>query len=77
MAAVPFMGRRPSSFRAGGDGHGPGMSETESTGYNESPDTGDGTAPAPDDAPEGSATLTTDEDAQRDDGVARPGNSAG
>ena len=53
------------------------MSETEGTGYHESPDTGDGTAPAPDDAPESSATLTTDEDAQRDDGVARPGNSAG
>ncbi len=33
-------------------------------------------APAPDDAPEGSATLTTDDEAQRDDGVARPGNEA-
>lgn len=51
------------------------MSETEGTGYDESSDTGDGTAPAPTDAPESSATLTTDEDAQRDEGVARPGNS--
>ncbi|SDE41026.1 hypothetical protein SAMN05660485_00864 [Blastococcus fimeti] len=51
------------------------MSEPEATGYRESPDTTDGTSPTPDDAPEGSATLTTDEDAQSDDGVVRPGNS--
>ncbi|WP_199583981.1 hypothetical protein [Blastococcus sp. TF02A-30] len=52
------------------------MSENDPTGYHESPDTVDGTAPAPDDAPQGSATLTTDEEAQKDDGVARPGNEA-
>ncbi|MDT0274653.1 hypothetical protein [Blastococcus goldschmidtiae] len=52
------------------------MSEPEGTGYRDSPDTTDGTAPAPDDAPEGAATLTTDDEAQRDDGVARPGNEA-
>ncbi|WP_166518235.1 hypothetical protein [Candidatus Blastococcus massiliensis] len=53
------------------------MTEPDDTGYHESPDTGDG--PVGDDqtgdAPEGSATLTTDEDAQGDDGVVRPGNS--
>ena len=47
---------------------------SEPTGYHESPDTADGTAPSPDDAPEGSVTLTTDDEAQRDEGVARPGN---
>ena len=52
------------------------MSEPEGTGYRESPDTTEGSAPAPDDAPEGSATLTTDDGAQRDAGVARPGNDA-
>ncbi len=52
------------------------MSEPEGTGYRDSPDTTDGAAPAPDGAPEGSATLTTDDEAQRDDGVARPGNEA-
>ena len=41
------------------------MSEPEGTGYRESPDTTEGSAPAPDDAPEGSATLTTDDEAQR------------
>ena len=51
------------------------MSDPEGTGYRESPDTADGSAPAPDDAPEGWATLTTDEDAQADDGVVRPGNA--
>ncbi len=52
------------------------MSDPEGTGYRESPDTTDGTAPTPDDAPEGSATLTTVAVAQRDVGVARPGNAA-
>ena len=52
------------------------MSESDPTGYRESPDTTDG--PVTDgqtgsDA-EGSATLTTDDDAQQDDGVVRPGN---
>lgn len=51
------------------------MSEPEGAGYRDSPDTTDGAVPSPDDAPEGSATLTTDEDAQSDDGVVRPGNS--
>ncbi|MGY1752808.1 hypothetical protein [Blastococcus sp. SYSU D01042] len=51
------------------------MSESDSTGYRESPDTTDGPAPTPGEAPEGSATLTTDEDAQADDGVVRPGNA--
>jgi hypothetical protein len=53
------------------------MSETDSTGYRESPDTTDGPVAADqtDDAPEGSAQLTTDEDAQADDGVVRPGNA--
>ena len=54
------------------------MSESDPTGYRESPDTADG--PVADDqtdvdAAEGSATLTTDEDAQADDGVVRPGNA--
>jgi hypothetical protein len=52
------------------------MSESDPTGYRESPDTTDG--PVADDragdAPEGSATLTTDDAAQRDDAVMRPGN---
>lgn len=55
----------------------PAMSESDDTGYRESPDTTDG--PVADDqtgdAPEGDATLTTDEDAQQDDGVVRPGNA--
>jgi hypothetical protein len=50
------------------------MSESDPTGYRESPDTTDGTAPATDDAEQGSGELTTDDAAQRDDGVARPGN---
>ncbi|MCW2739790.1 MAG: hypothetical protein JWR45_212 [Blastococcus sp.] len=53
------------------------MSESEPTGYRESPDTTDG--PVADDrtgdAAAGSATLTTDADAQGDDGVVRPGNT--
>lgn len=50
------------------------MSESDPSGYRDSPDTTDpgtaaGTAPGDPDA-----TLTTDEDAQRDDSVTRPGN---
>lgn len=75
-AAAPARERRPSPFRAEAGGHGRRMSEPEGTGYRDSPDTTDGTAPAPDDAAEGSATLTTDDEAQRDDGVARPGNES-
>ncbi len=58
------------------------MSESDPTGYHESPDTTDGPVaesqgdgadtgtPADEDA----VTLTTDEEAQRDDSVMRPGN---
>jgi hypothetical protein len=50
------------------------MSESQPTGYRESPDTADdGSAPS---RPADDVTLTTDEDAQRDDSVARPGNEA-
>jgi hypothetical protein len=53
------------------------MSESDPTGYSESPDTTDGPVAedqTDDDAPQGGATLTTDDDAQKDDGVVRPGN---
>jgi hypothetical protein len=62
------------------------MSEPESsTGYRESPDTTDGPANTgmADDVPgearpvgdeQDAVTLTTDEDAQRDEGTVRPGN---
>jgi hypothetical protein len=52
------------------------MSDSDPTGYGESPDTADGPVGEDQmsDGPEGSATLTTDEDAQADEGVARPGN---
>ena len=58
------------------------MSEPEPTGYRESPDTTDG--PVAEDqagertggAPEEGVTLTTDDTAQRDDGVVRPGNQS-
>jgi hypothetical protein len=53
------------------------MSESDPTGYRESPDTTDGPvaeSQTADDAPQGSAALTTDDDAQADDGVVRPGN---
>ena len=46
------------------------MTEPEPTGYRESPDTADGT-PADEDA-----TLTTDDEAQRDDAPVRPGNES-
>jgi len=53
------------------------MSESDDTGYRESPDTTDGPVAEDQtgDAPQGDATLTTDEEAQGDDGVVRPGNS--
>ena len=49
------------------------MTEPEQTGYQDSPDTTDpaGTTDGTDD---GGAALTTDDDAQKDDGVVRPGN---
>lgn len=54
------------------------MSESDPTGYGESPDTTDGpvTEDQTDGGTEGSATLTTDDDAQKDDGVVRPGNES-
>ena len=50
------------------------MSESQPTGYRESPDTAD-------DGPtenrrDDEVTLTTDADAQADDSVARPGNES-
>ena len=50
---------------------------SDPTGYGESPDTTDGPVAEDqaDDAPGGSATLTTDDEAQHDDGVVRPGNT--
>ncbi|MGY2064252.1 hypothetical protein [Blastococcus sp. SYSU DS0619] len=55
------------------------MSESQPTGYRESPDTTDGPVheTQESEADEGTATLTTDEEAQEDDAVARPGNDAG
>ena len=52
---------------------------SDPTGYGESPDTADGPVAEDrtDDSPEGDGTLTTDEDAQHDDGIVRPGNAAG
>jgi hypothetical protein len=54
------------------------MTESDRTGYRDSPDTTDG--PVADDqtgdAPQGEATLTTDDGAQKDDGIVRPGNEA-
>ncbi|HYH25199.1 MAG TPA: hypothetical protein VD834_07630 [Blastococcus sp.] len=54
------------------------MSESDSTGFRESADTTDGPveqAQTDGSAAEGDVTLTTDEDAQADDGVVRPGNA--
>jgi len=48
------------------------MTEPENTGYQDSPDTTD---PAGETGgAEGGTPLTTDDDAQADDGVVRPGN---
>jgi hypothetical protein len=54
------------------------MSEPDRTGYRESPDTTDGPVAEDQtgDGPAGSATLTTDDDAQEDDALARPGNAS-
>jgi hypothetical protein len=49
------------------------MTEPENTGYQDSPDTTDPAA-GTDGTDEGSAELTTDDGAQKDDGVVRPGN---
>lgn len=50
---------------------------SDPTGYGESRDTTDGPVAEDhtDGAPEGNATLTTDDEAQHDDGVVRPGNA--
>ena len=63
------------------------MTEPENSGYRESPDTTDGPTntnmvdgvPGEDrsDGGERDVTLTTDDDAQRDDSVVRGGNQAG
>ena len=62
------------------------MSESDNSGYRESPDTTDGPSesnlvdgvPGEDrpDGGEGDVTLTTDDDAQRDESVVRGGNEA-
>jgi hypothetical protein len=60
------------------------MSEDDRSGYHESPDTADAdenlidgrTGDNPSDGGEQDTVLLTDDEAQRDDSVARPGNSA-
>jgi hypothetical protein len=60
------------------------MSENDRTGYHESPDTADAdenlvdgrTGDNPSDGGEQDTVLVTDEEAQRDDDVSRPGNAA-
>lgn len=60
------------------------MSDSDSTGYGESPDTADAdenlidgqTGDNASDGGESDTVLVTDDEAQRDDSVARPGNSA-
>jgi hypothetical protein len=49
------------------------MTEPQNTGYQDSPDTTDPAASTAG-TDEGSAELTTDDGAQKDDGVVRPGN---
>ena len=61
------------------------MTESDRTGYHESPDTADSdgnlidgrTGDNPGDGGEQDTVLVTDDEAQRDDSVARPGNAAG
>jgi hypothetical protein len=48
------------------------MTEPENTGYQDSPDTTDPAGSTG--GSEGGTPLTTDDDAQTDDGVVRPGN---
>ena len=55
------------------------MSESDPTGYRESPDTTDGpVASGEEQGPTGEndVRLTTDDEAQRDDSVLRPGNQS-
>jgi hypothetical protein len=65
-AAAVVFGRRP-------EGMAEDMTEPQNTGYQDSPDTTDPSSAERDQ--EGAATLTTDDDAQREDSEARPGNS--
>jgi hypothetical protein len=69
---------RPTGYDTRDDDHTrSSMSESDPTGYGESPETTDGpVAPGGEQAPteDADATLTTDDDAQHDDGVVRPGN---
>ena len=61
------------------------MTESDRTGYHESSDTADSdenlidgrTGDNPSDGGEQDTVLVTDDEAQRDDSVARPGNAAG
>jgi hypothetical protein len=53
------------------------MTESDPTGYRDSPDTTDGPVgedQTDGDAAQDGASLTTDDEAQTDDGVVRPGN---
>jgi len=54
------------------------MTEPDSTGYQDSPDTTDPAGARQDgarpDGAEADAALTTDDEAQQDDGIVRPGN---
>jgi hypothetical protein len=52
------------------------MSESDPSGYGDSPDTTDDDGATPQNAADGGSDtpLTTDEDAQRDDSIMRPGN---
>ena len=53
------------------------MSESDPSGYGDSPDTSDATtggAAGAEDETDSTATLTTDDEAQREDSVERPGN---
>jgi hypothetical protein len=61
------------------------MTESDGTGYQESPDTADAdenlidgrTGDTAGDGGEQDTVLLTDDEAQREDSVARPGNSVG
>ena len=61
------------------------MSENQPSGYGDSPDTADAdenlidgqTGDNASDGGESDTVLVTDDEAQRDDSVARPGNTAG
>jgi hypothetical protein len=50
------------------------MSESDPTGYADSPDTADGDGVAPQEESAAESTLTTDHDAQHEDSIMRPGN---